>query len=432
MGTGYVRNDAANNIADAGVINATDLDGEFDAILAAFVAPTGHTHSGTAAEGGAITVFGPVQDFVGGTSDFSPKTDSTYDLGKTAVRWRTAYVDDLNITTNIVVGGTVDGRDVAVDGAKLDLVEASATADQTGAQIKSAYEAEANTNTYTDAEVTKLAGIETSADVTDTANVTAAGALMDSEVDVDIKTLVLPPNTTISPFGRTLVGDANVTAVLGTLGVSSTPAELNILDGATLTTAELNFVDGVTSGIQAQLNTKLNSSGVSAAGAALINDANAAAQRATLGAAPLESPTFTGFPRSVTTPLGDSTTRTATTEFVDRAIPAALNASGSAPLYGCRAWVNFNGTGTVAIRASGNVSSITDNGTGDYTINFATAMQDANYATVANWTNGSTSRTGQDGPAIPVTYDAGSVRILLSDGAVAAQDGSTVSVAIFR
>jgi hypothetical protein len=46
----------------------------------------------------------------------------------------------------------------------------------------------------------------------------------------------------------------------------------------------------------------------------------------------------------------------------------------------CRAWVNFNGTGTVAIRASFNVSSITDNGTGDYTVNFTTAMSDANYS----------------------------------------------------
>ena len=53
--------------------------------------------------------------------------------------------------------------------------------------------------------------------------------------------------------------------------------------------------------------------------------------------------------------------------------------TGSAPSYTCRAWVNFNGTGTVAIRASGNVSSITDNGTGDYTVNLTTAMPDANY-----------------------------------------------------
>ena len=48
--------------------------------------------------------------------------------------------------------------------------------------------------------------------------------------------------------------------------------------------------------------------------------------------------------------------------------------------YKCRAWVNFNGTGTVAIRAAGNVSSITDNGTGNYTVNFTTAMVDANYS----------------------------------------------------
>lgn len=54
--------------------------------------------------------------------------------------------------------------------------------------------------------------------------------------------------------------------------------------------------------------------------------------------------------------------------------------SGTAPIYPCRAWVNFNGTGTVAIRASGNVSSITDNGTGNYTVNFTTAMPDANYS----------------------------------------------------
>ena len=73
-------------------------------------------------------------------------------------------------------------------------------------------------------------------------------------------------------------------------------------------------------------------------------------------------------------------------------ITNALNASGSAPLYACRAWVNFNGTGTVAIRASGNVSSITDNGVGDYTVNFTTAMPTANYAAIAT--------TGDQGPII--------------------------------
>jgi hypothetical protein len=64
-----------------------------------------------------------------------------------------------------------------------------------------------------------------------------------------------------------------------------------------------------------------------------------------------------------------------------------------ATAYGCRAWVNFNGTGTVAIRASGNVSSITDNGVGSYTINFTTAMPDTNYAVVCG--NGNNAASNQ-------------------------------------
>jgi hypothetical protein len=68
---------------------------------------------------------------------------------------------------------------------------------------------------------------------------------------------------------------------------------------------------------------------------------------------------------------------TFTTPNIDSAQFATI--SGTAPLYACRAWVNFNGTGTVAIRASGNVTSITDNGEGDYTVNFTTAMPDTNY-----------------------------------------------------
>jgi hypothetical protein len=71
-----------------------------------------------------------------------------------------------------------------------------------------------------------------------------------------------------------------------------------------------------------------------------------------------------------------------------------------ATAYGCRAWVNFNGTGTVAIRASGNVSSITDGGAGLYTVNFTTAMPDANYCALCtgehfpgvSYTNGATVR----------------------------------------
>ena len=68
---------------------------------------------------------------------------------------------------------------------------------------------------------------------------------------------------------------------------------------------------------------------------------------------------------------------------IETQVKAATNASGSAPIYACRAWVNFDGDAGSGntIRGSGNVSSVTRNGTGDYTVNFTTTMPDANYST---------------------------------------------------
>jgi len=72
----------------------------------------------------------------------------------------------------------------------------------------------------------------------------------------------------------------------------------------------------------------------------------------------------------------------------------------AATAYGCRAWVNFNGTGTVAIREDGNVSSITDIGTGIYRVNFTTAMPDVNYCAV-----GSTGRDSSGGANMGVSFN---------------------------
>lgn len=80
---------------------------------------------------------------------------------------------------------------------------------------------DATTASFTTADETKLDGIEAGADVTDTANVTAAGALMDSEVDADIKTLSLPANTTITTFGASLVDDADAATARATLGIEA-------------------------------------------------------------------------------------------------------------------------------------------------------------------------------------------------------------------
>ena len=85
------------------------------------------------------------------------------------------------VNGNITVTGTVDGRDVATDGTKLDGIETGATADQTAAEIRTLVEAATDSNVFTDADHTKLNGIEASADVTDATNVNAAGAVMNSD-----------------------------------------------------------------------------------------------------------------------------------------------------------------------------------------------------------------------------------------------------------
>ena len=112
--TGYVRNDTTNNIADGNIVNASDFDGEFDAIVAAFVNTTGHTHDGTAAEGAPITKIGPTQDVVASAVDLTPKTTNTVDLGSSSLKFKdiynsgTAYLTTLDLTNALTVadGGT--------------------------------------------------------------------------------------------------------------------------------------------------------------------------------------------------------------------------------------------------------------------------------------------------------------------------------------
>ena len=104
-----------------------------------------------------------------------------------------------------------------------------------------------------------------------------------------------------------------------------------------------------------------------------------------------------------------------------------------ATAFGCRAWVNFNGTGTVAIRASGNVSSITDLGTGAYRVNLATAMPDANYAVA---TSGEGYTLGDAGALQgPTTYSLSTSSFSLACGSNTNSRGGdwpTVSAAVFR
>jgi len=89
---GYTRVDTINNIADGNVINAADLDGEFDGIQAAFNSSTGHNHDGTAGEGAPILALGPTQNVTISASVFGVGTTNTVDLGTSSLKFKDFYL----------------------------------------------------------------------------------------------------------------------------------------------------------------------------------------------------------------------------------------------------------------------------------------------------------------------------------------------------
>lgn len=127
--------------------------------------------------------------------------------------------------------------------------------------------------------------------------------------------------------------------------------------------------------------------------------------------------------RTLTLPDSSGTVATAESTL------SQFNATGSAPVYACRAWVNFNGTGTVAIRASGNVSSITDNGVGSYIVNLTTAMPDADYGAVVTAKNDNSTVSSTTGP---INFTNSSFYIYVWTSTPALTDSSVVCAAIFR
>ena len=306
-GTSYTRQ---STITDGDLITASIFNNEYNQILNAFAyatsSTTGHQHDGSAGQGGNIAKIGD-QDFknkvvisatnnriefyseVGGApveqvriqdGAIVPVTDSDVDLGTTSVRFKDAFVDSVTVTNNIVVAGTVDGRDVAADGTKLDGIEASADVTDTTnvtaagalmdsevtnlAQVKafdSSDYATAAQGTTADAALpksggamtgaittnstfdgrdvatdgTKLDGIEASADVTDATNVTAAGALMDSEV------------TNLAQV-KAFDSSDYATAAQGTLAAAALPKSGGAMTGAITTNSTFDGRDVATDG----------------------------------------------------------------------------------------------------------------------------------------------------------------------------------------
>jgi hypothetical protein len=295
MGTGYVRADTANNIANGNVIDADDLDNEFNAVESAFNASTGHTHDGTTAEGAPIEVIGPTQDIVATATVLRPKTTNTVDLGTSSLKYKDAYLaGDLSLGDAATIGGalsvtgtstlavvsvsgnqtntgnlTVNGNTTLGDAATDTVTVNADVASNLIPSVDDSYDLGATGSEWRNAYIDGTAYIDTGS--IDTANVgtlavsgnaTVTGDLtVDGSINATIVGTASSANTlttarTITIAGVTsgaanFDGSANITITTTGLSIGGTPitadaAEINKLDGMTATQTELNKLAGLT------------------------------------------------------------------------------------------------------------------------------------------------------------------------------------------
>jgi len=150
--TGYTRADTPNNIADGNIINAADLDGEYDAIALAFSNTLGHTHDGSSAEGQPITKIGPTQDIVVTAATFLPKTTATVDIGSSALKFKDFFFSGAGSITGTITAGGLSGPHNGTVGATtpstgaFTTLSASSTATLSGLTASTALALDASKN----------------------------------------------------------------------------------------------------------------------------------------------------------------------------------------------------------------------------------------------------------------------------------------------
>jgi hypothetical protein len=238
---GYTRTDTTNNIATGNVINASDLDNEYDAIQAAYNETTGHTHGGAAGEGAPITRVGPVQDVVVSGSAVTPKTDNTMDLGSAALEFKdlyidgTANIDSLVADTADINGGTVDG---AVIGGATAAAGTFTTATATTGNITTVNATTVNTTNLdlTNLEVTNIKAKDgtASATIADSTGVMTVASSVLTTTDINGGTI---DNTAVGATTRstgaftTLASNGATTFTAGTASTTTTTGTAVITGG---------------------------------------------------------------------------------------------------------------------------------------------------------------------------------------------------------
>ena len=435
MGTGYVRADTANNISNGNVIDADDLDNEFNAVESAFNASSGHTHDGTSAEGAPIEVIGPSQDVVATASVLRPKTNNTVDLGTTSLKYKDLHMaGTAAIATNATVGGTlgvtgattlsdtlavtgnqtntgnltVNGNTTLGNAASDTVTVTADVASNLIPSVDDTYDLGASGSEWKDLYLDGTANIDTAS--IDTANVgtlavsgngTITGDLtVDGTINATVVGTVGQADTlttarTIAIAGVTsgaanFDGSANITITttgltLGGTAVTATGAELNILDGVTATATELNILDGLTAST-AELNT-LNGITASTTELNYVDGVTSAIQTQIDAKAAVSNPTFT---TGITSPQVDITGQgdlrlqdSAGGQYVALQAPATLSSNYTLTL------PTTDGTANQLLKTdgSGGLGWVDDDLTGAYEILNETNLNGATSATFSVGTN---------------------------------------------
>jgi hypothetical protein len=344
---GYIRNDTSNNIATGNIINSADLDGEFDALQSAFVATTGHNHDGTTGSGAPISTIGPTQEIIVTTTAIRPSADNTLDLGTSLLEFKdlyidgTANIDSLVADTADINGGTIDNATIATSnitvgsGKTLDVsagtltlandqisgdkVEGGTIAATTITTLTSTT-VNATTVDTTNLEVTSLKAKDgtTAGTVANTTGVVTLTSLVATTADINGGTVdgttvgasvpAAGTFTTLSSTGTATLNAMNTGSATITGGSISGITDLAVADGGTGASdagtartnlglaigtnvqaydAGLQSISGLTTTADRMIYTTASDvyavTTLTAAGRAILDDADAATQRNTLG-----------------------------------------------------------------------------------------------------------------------------------------------------